>query len=146
MYARVYPSLATRTRFNKPEIPKPFNLFLSKIRNKDSSGNRRTLASCARVLCTNLRHVSKVFEEQTVQNAFNVLFFNRRKHIKFAHIGQLWRLLLDINSNENHKKTASIERSLPRTSLISASFLFSIFCIQPESVKDGDFSHFPYIL
>ena len=40
MYARVYPSLATRTRFNKPEIPKPFNLFLSKIRNKDSSGNR----------------------------------------------------------------------------------------------------------
>ena len=40
MYARVYPSLATRTRFNKPEIPKPFNLFLSKIRNEDSSGNR----------------------------------------------------------------------------------------------------------
>ena len=84
MYARVYPSLATRTRFNKPEIPKPFNLFLSKIRNKDSSGNRLTLA-CARVLCTNLRvpvfyvqifgHVSKEFlRRQTVQRSFFFLF------------------------------------------------------------------------
>ena len=71
MYARVCPSLATRTRFNKPEIPKPFNLFLPKIRNKDSSGNRLTLA-CARVLCTNLRHVSKEFLRSTL---FTQIFF-----------------------------------------------------------------------
>ena len=31
-------------------------------------------------------------------------------------------------------------------SLMCASFLFSIFCIHLESVKDSDFSHFPYIL
>ena len=74
MYARVYPSLATRTRFNKPEIPKPFTLFLSKIRNEDSSGNRLTLA-CARVLCTNLRHVSKEFlRSNTVQRSFFSFF------------------------------------------------------------------------
>ena len=85
MYARVYPSLATRTRFNKPEIPKPFNLFLSKIRNKDSSGNRRTLASCARVLCTNLRHVSKVFEEQRVSTFFFLIAENTSNSLTLAN-------------------------------------------------------------
>ena len=71
MYARVYPSLATRTRFNKPEIPKPFNLFLSKIRNKDSSGNRLLPLRRVPVFYVQIcRHVSKVFEEQRVQRSF----------------------------------------------------------------------------
>ena len=81
MYARVYPSLATRRRFNKPEIPKPLLLFLSKIRNKDSSGNRLTLA-CARVLCTNLRaRVERVFDDAKLFNVLFSSFFNCRKHI-----------------------------------------------------------------